>query len=910
MILSKKLKVQLCRAGIDFLIVCGHMIMGSEYFELKDTFLILNEEYKLFKLKRGDAEDQNLISLPANMCYTITTTGTTNEPKLIHVPYDCIAPNILALSKKLNVSMADIIYLGTPCTFDPFVVEFFLALQNGAAVFLSPYSMRESPTRLLEALLPLNVTAPGITILQATPSLFRMFGAAAIRDRILNTGTTLRVLLLGGEPFPCYEELKNWMDSKVVAQKLVCNIYGITEISCWSNLHILQSLEARVPLGLPIDSDTVLRIVDKQGRELQGECSGELMIGSSTRRCYIPETDGQDKADCSTCCFRATGDYVHRYDDGSICYEDRTNDVVKRIGKRISLGLISRKIQKYLDHQDLAVCLWQQDLQKLICCIRTGELKTKLQQRVQTHNILSKLMASEQPDRFVYVQQFPCNTHGKLDRKALLNECVPLMQPAQKILKSFLHDTLKYMGPTKGGKHPKHKKREPPHLGYDISFRQAGGTSFHAVTLSREIGLQMCVDDEQRHLFEQLLDDSVSIREVLCFLDKVKIVSHHTKLKPIESESTTGSSCSNKLSITRMESSAFNLKVQWKVNFKKCVDSAVAQWDDRYICVGAHSKLLCTLDALSGAVISSIRLPDRIECKVRFVNEHLAMVGCYDGYIYGFQPLTGEFLWSVEIGGMIKAQPLLTADKTRIVVCSYANDYNVMCLSADRQCFLWCLRIGEKPIIAAPLELPLKKSLIICTLDGTYACIASENGKVQWKEKCKEPFFATPVLLEDCPNIFLCAEVAGRVHACDTNSGKILASYSAGGNIFSSLLVKAPATHLDHAFVLFGCIDQFLYCLECKTHTSDPAVEFGLRWKLDVGAAIYGTPTLLTLQPLCFLVCCCATDGRIVLANLSTGQVQYSEKLPGQIFSTPCHIEGQQWIYVGCRDNFLYCLRT
>ncbi|XP_030380539.1 beta-alanine-activating enzyme isoform X4 [Scaptodrosophila lebanonensis] len=192
MILSKKLKVQLCRAGIDFLIVCGHMIMGSEYFELKDTFLILNEEYKLFKLKRGDAEDQNLISLPANMCYTITTTGTTNEPKLIHVPYDCIAPNILALSKKLNVSMADIIYLGTPCTFDPFVVEFFLALQNGAAVFLSPYSMRESPTRLLEALLPLNVTAPGITILQATPSLFRMFGAAAIRDRILNTGTTLR----------------------------------------------------------------------------------------------------------------------------------------------------------------------------------------------------------------------------------------------------------------------------------------------------------------------------------------------------------------------------------------------------------------------------------------------------------------------------------------------------------------------------------------------------------------------------------------------------------------------------------------------------------------------------------------------------------------------------------------------
>lgn len=88
--------------------------------------------------------------------------------------------------------MADIIYLGTPCTFDPSIVELFLALQNGAAVLISHYTMRESPKRVLNALFPINVTTPGITVLQMTPSLFRQFGTNAIRNRILSSSSTLR----------------------------------------------------------------------------------------------------------------------------------------------------------------------------------------------------------------------------------------------------------------------------------------------------------------------------------------------------------------------------------------------------------------------------------------------------------------------------------------------------------------------------------------------------------------------------------------------------------------------------------------------------------------------------------------------------------------------------------------------
>lgn len=134
-----------------------------------------------------------------------------------------------------------------------------------------------------------------------------------------------------------------------------------------------------------------------------------------------------------------------------------------------------------------------------------------------------------------------------------------------------------------------------------------------------------------------------------------------------------------------------------------------------------------------------------------------------------------------------------------------------------------------------------------------------------------------------------------------------LATFNADGNIFSSLVVKSPPTHMGHIFLLFGCIDHYVYCLRCKT-TGGRSASFDLHWKLDMGCSVYATPTILPVEPNGNLVFCCATDGRIVVANLGTGQSQWSDKLPGELFSTPCYIPCLRRIYLGCRDNYLYCL--
>lgn len=96
-------------------------------------------------------------------------------------------------SSLLNVTENDVIYLGSPATFDPFVVELFLALENGASILLTTKEIRLQPEKLLKLMFPEeSLEINGVTIYQTTPSLFRLFGKENIRDVILKNNSSLR----------------------------------------------------------------------------------------------------------------------------------------------------------------------------------------------------------------------------------------------------------------------------------------------------------------------------------------------------------------------------------------------------------------------------------------------------------------------------------------------------------------------------------------------------------------------------------------------------------------------------------------------------------------------------------------------------------------------------------------------
>lgn len=155
-----------------------------------------------------------------------------------------------------------------------------------------------------------------------------------------------RCLLLGGESFPSFQEMISWLpETFVLGSKRIFNIYGITEVSCWSTMyefHPDNKFEGdRLPLGKPLDDFTFLRIINEVDGSVITErvCRGELLIGSAVRRCFIPSYDlNANTINNDEVIYRKTGDLIERDITGNIFYVGRTNNCIKRLGKRLCLG--------------------------------------------------------------------------------------------------------------------------------------------------------------------------------------------------------------------------------------------------------------------------------------------------------------------------------------------------------------------------------------------------------------------------------------------------------------------------------------------------------------------------------------------------------------------------------------------
>lgn len=97
----------------------------------------------------------------------------------------------------MQLQQNDLIYLSSPPTFDPFIVEFWLALQNGAGLLITKRALQFKPQKLLNVLsfkrqCENEKSLKGVTIMQMTPSIFRLFGASEIQNTIFHQNTSLR----------------------------------------------------------------------------------------------------------------------------------------------------------------------------------------------------------------------------------------------------------------------------------------------------------------------------------------------------------------------------------------------------------------------------------------------------------------------------------------------------------------------------------------------------------------------------------------------------------------------------------------------------------------------------------------------------------------------------------------------
>lgn len=288
-----------------------------------------------------DQERENIFNYPStdpdkevkgdDLAYIIYTSGTSGQPKGTQIEHRSLVNFLYSMQKAPGITRDDCLLAVTTISFDIAGLELYLPLITGATLVIADTEATKDG-RILAGL----IRSEKITIMQATPSTFRMM----IEGGWDTSGNTK--ILCGGEALPL--DLANKL---LVLGSELWNMYGPTETTIWSAIKRVDSDNAPIAIGHPIDN-TRIYILDGSLKPVMPGLSGEIYIaGDGLARGYLnqPElTAGSFIADPFSANKKdriyRTGDLGKFNADGEIIYLGRIDNQIKLRGHRIELGSI------------------------------------------------------------------------------------------------------------------------------------------------------------------------------------------------------------------------------------------------------------------------------------------------------------------------------------------------------------------------------------------------------------------------------------------------------------------------------------------------------------------------------------------------------------------------------------------
>uniref|UniRef100_A0A915P090 AMP-dependent synthetase/ligase domain-containing protein n=2 Tax=Meloidogyne TaxID=189290 RepID=A0A915P090_9BILA len=204
-------------------------------------------EENLFFYDTGQEEENNNFE-HEQIAYAIQTSGSTGEPKIVHVPYSCIMPNIDDFIQRFSLTQNSSILFSTCLGFDPSMVELFLSIKLGAQLIIPP---REIIGGISHSILK---KFEKINFVQTTPALLQCLSTNCL-NFIFGPNSSIEFLLIGGENFPL-NLIRRYINCSTKTR--IFNVYGLTEVSCWASCfefnceNIGQFSNDSIPIGNPL----------------------------------------------------------------------------------------------------------------------------------------------------------------------------------------------------------------------------------------------------------------------------------------------------------------------------------------------------------------------------------------------------------------------------------------------------------------------------------------------------------------------------------------------------------------------------------------------------------------------------------------------------------------------------------
>ncbi|MFH6951136.1 amino acid adenylation domain-containing protein [Flavobacterium sp. FlaQc-51] len=383
----------------------ANIIIKKKDYEIEGKYVIdLNTI--LDKIKNTDSNKLQTVS-SQDTAYIIYTSGSTGNPKGVEISHQSLLNFLISIRNKPGINSQDLLFSVTTYSFDISILEFFVPLISGAAVYVANQKTLSDPEFIIEKLAALKPT-----VIQATPSFYQMlFNAGWSGDKKLK-------VLCGGD-----------LLSEALAEKLLnhslesWNMYGPTETTIWSSAKKITYAKESGNIGKPIHN-TQFYIVDKFLNPKPIGSIGAIYIGGDglAKGYYQNSKLTAEKFvhnPFNNQLFYETGDVGKWNELGEIEFLGRNDNQVKIRGYRIELGDIEFQLNQIEEIVDAVVVAKKQDQQEAFLIAYVLEHKKK----INTEDVISELKKHLPyymiPMAVIPVEEFPLTPNQKIDRKSL-----------------------------------------------------------------------------------------------------------------------------------------------------------------------------------------------------------------------------------------------------------------------------------------------------------------------------------------------------------------------------------------------------------------------------------------------------------------------------------------------------------
>ncbi|GAA4199743.1 hypothetical protein GCM10022252_52010 [Streptosporangium oxazolinicum] len=344
---------------------------------------------------------------PGDLAYVIYTSGTTGRPKGVGVQHRQVLNYLAGVRERFEVEPGAVYTLLQSLSFDFGVTIFYLSLMTGGELHLAD---PQAPAEELAGLLS------GTDYLKMTPSHLASLLAAVDDPAEL---LPRKLLVLGGEA-------SRWSWAReLTAHTTVVNHYGPTEATVGISTHAVTGERERalnLPIGRPLPGAGVY-VLDEHLRLVPPGMTGEIYLGGDrlargylgrpglTAERFLPDPYGGPGAR-----MYRTGDLGRWLPSGDLCFLGRRDLQVKVRGYRVELPEIESVLAEQPGVAHAVVDLRGDRLVAYVVGEVAGDQTSVSELRARLGERLPEYMI---PGRFVWLDELPLKSHGKVDRARL-----------------------------------------------------------------------------------------------------------------------------------------------------------------------------------------------------------------------------------------------------------------------------------------------------------------------------------------------------------------------------------------------------------------------------------------------------------------------------------------------------------